>query len=134
MNQDVEQLRLLAIFHYIVAVVSALLSFFPIIYLAIGIAAVTGHLNNRPGEEPMSALFGWFFIAFAACWMILGFAFAICLLLAGRFLVRRRHYLFCLVMACMACMFMPFGTVLGVFTIIVLIRPSVKELFGQAHA
>jgi hypothetical protein len=32
-------------------------------------------------------------------------------------------------MACIECMFMPFGTVLGVFTIIVFIRQSVKALF-----
>jgi len=37
-------------------------------------------------------------------------------------------------MAGVECMFMPFGTVLGVFTIIVLMRPSVKEIFGRVHA
>ena len=35
-------------------------------------------------------------------------------------------------MAATMCLFMPFGTVLGVFTIIVLMRPSVKPLFDQA--
>ena len=35
-------------------------------------------------------------------------------------------------MAAIECMFFPFGTVLGVLTIIVLIRPSVKPLFVQA--
>jgi len=30
-----------------------------------------------------------------------------------------------------ACLMMPFGTVLGVFTIIVLMRESVKEMFGR---
>jgi hypothetical protein len=33
-------------------------------------------------------------------------------------------------MACIECLFLPFGTILGVFTIIVLSRESVKELFG----
>jgi len=37
--------------------------------------------------------------------------------------------MFCLVMAGVECIFTPFGTVLGVLTIIVLVRPSVKELF-----
>jgi hypothetical protein len=32
-------------------------------------------------------------------------------------------------MAGVACLFMPFGTVLGIFTIIVLVRPQVKALF-----
>jgi hypothetical protein len=34
-------------------------------------------------------------------------------------------------MAGIACVFMPFGTVLGVFTIIVLMRDSVRRLFGR---
>jgi hypothetical protein len=31
-------------------------------------------------------------------------------------------------------MLMPFGTILGVFTIVVLMRPSVKALFGSKQA
>jgi len=33
-------------------------------------------------------------------------------------------------MAGIECLFMPFGTVLGVFTIMVLMRDPVKQLFG----
>lgn len=80
----------------------------------------------------MPGFLGWFFVIFAATWIVCGLTFAICLFLAGRYLDQRRRYLFCLVMAGLACMFMPFGTVLGVFTILVLVRPSVKELFGEA--
>jgi hypothetical protein len=32
--------------------------------------------------------------------------------------------------ACVSCVFMPIGTILGVFTILVLSRPSVKSAFG----
>ena len=49
--------------------------------------------------------------------------------LAGRNLARRRRYLFCQVVAGVGCMFMPFGTVLGVFTLVVLSRPAVRNLF-----
>jgi len=131
MNEDLEHLRLLAIFHYVVAILAGLFSLFPIIYLAIGIAQVTGHLDKSHGGTPMPDIFGWFFIAFGGAMMILGFGFAICVFMAGRSLAHRRHYLFCLVMAGVACMFTPFGTILGVLAIIVLVRPSVKELFGQ---
>ena len=51
--------------------------------------------------------------------------------LVGRGLAQRKRYMFCLVVACVECLFMPFGTVLGVFTIIVLSRDSVKALFGS---
>jgi hypothetical protein len=32
-------------------------------------------------------------------------------------------------MAAVECLFMPFGTVLAVFTLVVLLRPAVKQLF-----
>lgn len=38
--------------------------------------------------------------------------------------------MFCLIMAGIACLFMPFGTVLGVFTIVVLTRESVREMIS----
>ena len=50
---------------------------------------------------------------------------------AGRFLAQRAYYTFCFVVAALECVFVPFGTVLGVFTIVVLQRPAVKEMFGM---
>ena len=61
---------------------------------------------------------------------LLGIAMPICILIAGRCLSRHKHYAFALVIACIECLFIPFGTILGVFTIIVLSRESVKELFA----
>jgi hypothetical protein len=133
MKEDLEHLRLLATFHYVVAALAGLFALFPILHLAIGLAAVTGHLSNGRGGDPFPALFGWFFIGFSAVWMTLGFTFAISVLFAARCLAHRRRYQYCLVMACVECMFMPVGTVLGVFAILVLQRPAVKDLFGQAH-
>lgn len=52
-----------------------------------------------------------------------------CTFISGRCLARRRNRLFSFVMAAFLCMFMPFGTVLGIFTIIVLSRESVKRLY-----
>lgn len=57
-------------------------------------------------------------------------AMAIAIWMAGRCLKRRTAYNYCLVVAAIECTFMPFGTVLGVLTILVLTRPSVKALFG----
>jgi hypothetical protein len=61
--------------------------------------------------------------------MTLGWTLAVCMIIAGRFLAKRTHYMYCLVVAAISCIFFPFGTVLGVFTIIVLLRSSVKALF-----
>jgi len=56
--------------------------------------------------------------------------FALFLTFAGRSLSRRKHYWFAFVVGCIECIFVPFGTILGVFTIIVLSRESVKTLFS----
>jgi hypothetical protein len=69
------------------------------------------------------------FTIIPAAMILFGWAFAISLAISGYFLFKKQHYMFCMIMAGICCIFMPFGTVLGVFTIIVLIRPSVKELF-----
>ena len=130
MDQDLEHLRLLSIFHYVVAAFSGLCSLFPLIHLGIGIAMLTGRFPDGQRPDPSLGFVAWIFILFAGAVIVCGLTFAFCLFLAGRYLANQRHYTFCLVMAGLACMFMPFGTVLGVFTIIVLIRPSVKELFG----
>jgi hypothetical protein len=60
---------------------------------------------------------------------IAGWIFAAFVLANGRFLARREHYTFCVVMAGIECIFMLFGTVLGAFTIAILLRESVRQLF-----
>ena len=133
MNTDVEHLRLLSIFHYIVGGLAAMFALFPVFHLAIGIGMVAGRFPD-PTEQRDMQLFGWLFVAMAAMWMLAAVTYAVCLVLAGRFLARQADYTFCFIMAALSCAFMPFGTVLGVFTIVVLVRPSVRQLFEAAPA
>src|SRR6266567_4073588 len=53
MDRDSEQLNLLAIFHYVVAGLAALFSFFPLIYTAVGVTFIFAarHGTMKPGEE-----------------------------------------------------------------------------------
>ncbi len=129
-HQDLEHLRLLSIFHYIAAAVLGCLSCLPVFHLTIGIVMIVApqHVTSSGGAPPPEFL-GWIFAVFAGVFMLLGWSFAVCLFLGGLFLARRKRYLFCLVVAGIACLWTPIGTVLGVFTIIVLMRPAVKQLF-----
>jgi hypothetical protein len=131
MNEDLQYLKVLAIFHYVVGGLAALFSFIPVIYVAIGMFAVCipGSFEGEEGAMPLFV--GWIVIIIGAVLMVIGWAFSACIIIAGRFLARRVHHLFCVVMAAIECMFVPFGTVLGVFTIVVLVKPSVKEMFEQ---
>jgi hypothetical protein len=130
MDTDASYLRLLSIFHYVVGGLAGLFSCFPLIYVGLGIGIVTGALDEA-GKEPPPPFAGWLLITLGALIFVAAWIFALCLIVAGSWLAHRRHYWFCFVMACIACVFSPFGTVLGIFTIIVLLRPGVKALFGR---
>lgn len=131
-----EDLRLLSIFHYVLAGLTALLSLFPLIHVTLGIAMITGALDGGAHggarATPPPALFGWLFVVMGSAFILAGLAFAAALVLAGRFLARQRHWTFCMVIAGFACTFVPFGTVLGVFTLVTLSKPEVKALFQAA--
>jgi hypothetical protein len=136
MNQDKEHLRLLAIFHYVVAGLAALFSFFPLLYTTVGAIFIFAarHGTPKPGEEPPPEFIGWILAIVGSLLFLLGVAIAICILIAGRSLAKPTRYWFALVVACIECLFIPFGTILGVFTIVVLSRESVKALFSTAQA
>ena len=87
-------------------------------------------LGVFPGNQPPPPQFVDWAIhhlgrKFLYCWANSGHL----LIIAGRFLPRRKHYLFVFVVARCECLFMPFGTILGVFTIILLSRESMKSTF-----
>lgn len=132
--QDLEQLRILGIFHYVVAGMASLMGLFPILHLAVGLGLLFAPEAmfaeaSEPFPFPMR-LFGLFFAAIPAVMIAGAQALAVTLVMAGKRLRAHSHYTFCQVMAAVSCVFMPFGTVLGIFTLIVLARPSVKTLFG----
>lgn len=133
-DDDANQLRLLSIFHYVVAAITGLFSLFPILHLLMGLAMVTGKLpmeGHNPDAAPLEPqLVGWFFVGFASVFILCGLTLAGFIAYAGRCLARRQRYTLCLVVAALACLLMPFGTVLGVFTLIVLMRPQVKAAFA----
>ncbi len=132
MTDDLEHLKLLSIFHYIVGAIMLLFSLLPLIYVAIGLLMMLSpeSVGNNGGEQP-PAIIIWIFIITGGIAFAIGMAISICTLLSGRFLSRKIKYMFSFVMACIECIFMPFGTILGVFTIIVLSRGSVKVLYGR---
>ena len=127
MTQDEQYLSLLGIFHYIVGGITALFACFPLLHMVIGILWVTGQMD---GQDAPPRILGWLFIIIPAIIILCGWTLAGFIIAAGRRLQQHRSWMFCLVIAALECFIMPFGTILGIFTIIVLMRDPVKELFG----
>lgn len=133
MKQDEDQIKILVIFHFVVAGIASLFACLPILHLAMEVSMLTGSFfqNGSPPDFPFPLrAFGFIFTVIPAAMMLFGWAFAIALAISGYFLAKKQHYLFCMTLAGISCTFLPFGTVLGLFTLIVLMRPSVKELFN----
>lgn len=129
MNEDPEHLKLLSTFHYVAALLLALASLLPLAYIFAGIVMASWS-TDRPADALPAILVGGCFATFAGIFLLIGLSSAVCLAFAGRFLERRIHYPFCLAVGGVSCLFMPVGTVLGIFTLLVLLRPSVREIFS----
>jgi len=126
-NQDEQHLALLSIFHYALGAILGLVSLIPSLHLMAGILMVS-EIMDSSSRPP--ALVGWFIVVTSTMFILGGLAFSFLVAMTGRRIAKRKGHGLCIAIAGIECLFMPLGTVLGVFTIITLMRPSVKVLFG----
>lgn len=122
---------MLAVFHYIVGGFTALFSCLPFVHVAIGVAMISGTFANASESSGPPPMIGWFFIIMGSVFILIGWSIAICMIVAGNKLKAHKSRIFCMVVAAIECMFMPFGTILGVLTLIALSKDSIKEGFAQ---
>jgi hypothetical protein len=145
--EDAEHLSALSIGHFILSAV-ALLGVVPtLIYGVAGaklvdefgsdLSMAMGNIPGQPGADPfgggpdamlqdLSTLLTTMIVAL----VVLGVVSAVHLLVVGVKIRQRRWWTFCYLTGWGECLMFPFGTILGIFTIIVLSRSSVKRLFG----
>jgi len=133
-NNDWQHVRLLRIMHLVVGILLAFFACFPLLHVAMGVFIIVNPdeaFGHASGAAPPPPFFGWMFVAIGSLLILGGWTVAGLILFASRSLAQRRRWMFCLVVAGLECFFMPFGTVLGVFTFVVLLRPSVQKMFGE---
>ncbi len=130
---DASNLKLLAIFHYISAGLSLLGLLFIIAHYAIMRTVFASPEIWKKSDAPPFDIIGmmkWFYLALG----LIAVIFAIINLLSGLYIQQRKNRPFSLVVAGINCIHMPLGTVLGVFTIVVLIRDSVVRMYSSRPA
>ena len=128
-DQDVEHLKILSILYYVWGGLTACFSCFGLFYVVFGLVAVIAGTQQHQGGPP--AFVGGILMFVGVVFVLLGATVGGLTIWAGRCLAQRKRYMLCFVMACIACLSVPLGTALGVFTIIVLQRPTVKAMFEQ---
>ena len=127
---DADHLKLLSIFHFVGAGLALLGILFLLAHFAMFHAffANPAMWQNQKQVAPppeFIAIFKWFYLVFGA-WFL---SSAILNVVSGLCLRAKKCRTFSLVVAAINCLHLPLGTVLGVFTIIVLMRDSVRELY-----
>lgn len=130
---DAEHLRLLRIGYLVSSGVSAFFGLFGLLYAAMG-AFVTSVARfaqpTNPHQIPPEQ-FGWVVMVFGLGFTLFFLGIAALKYQVARNLKGRRGWTFCMVVAALCCMGVPYGTLLGIFTFMVMSRPSVHALFGD---
>ena len=131
LRRDREHVKLLAIFHFVFAG----LAFVGIAFLFVHYFMMHTMFSNpemwksQPQAMPPKAFldaFIWFYL-FMGVLLLTGLVLNV---LSGMFLLQKRNRLFSLIIGGLNCLQIPFGTALGVFTILVLSRDSVRQLYA----
>ncbi|GAB5561921.1 MAG: hypothetical protein SynsKO_35680 [Synoicihabitans sp.] len=132
---DAGQLKVLMVLHYVFAGLSTLgLGFLYLHHRLMDLMMNTPEMweqsDQGPPPEEFFALFQYFYLFMGV--MIVVFAAANAL--SARFIQTRRHRIYSLIVAGLNCVLFPFGTALGVFSFIVLLRDSVEENYRLSSA
>ncbi len=136
--EDQQHLSALVILHYIYAGLMVLPFFcctgWGILTLS-AVPTLPPPESPPPGTDPAAYKAGYnigIFIAtsFPCCMAVFIIALAFASFLAGKRLSQHRKAGYCNVISCINCLNIPLGTALGIFTLMVLSRPTVKAVFA----
>jgi hypothetical protein len=135
---DQEHLKLLSLGYMISAAITGFFALFGLMYMFLGvmIAAFVSHSPQTVtnGNQPPPAFLGWIFGGIGLAFFVVGMALAAAKLRTAFCIKGRKSRTFCLVVAGITCLGIPYGTTLGVFTFIILGRDSVERLFNPTVA
>ncbi len=134
-TRDADHLRILSIARYVwggLMLVSACIS--PL-YVVMGVLMLRGQFPfaaTGPGTvPPPPPLLGWMMIGIGGFYTLYGGTLGVLSIVTGRHMMQRRARTLGIVVAAVGCLSIPMGTVLGVFTIVVLTRASVKAMYAE---
>jgi len=131
-QRDNEHINLLSVFHFVLSGLALFGMAFLLLHYFIMCSFFT-HPERWPtkGEAGPPKEFFDVFVYFYIFMGVLLVTACVGNVLSGVFLRQRRHRMFSLIVAGLDCVQIPFGTTLGVFTFIVLLRDSVRQSYVE---
>jgi hypothetical protein len=143
---DVEQLRVLSVLYFVYGGLAGLLCVAGLVVVAGGVMAGTAGVAAAAAAATQGkvqvqgqadwpwtllgpAIGGTFMLLVGGSFIVLGGTLAALRILTGFALRRHRNRTLCLVVAVLTAMSLPLGGLLGIATLLVLLRPGVENLF-----
>lgn len=131
---DGQQLRLISLLSLIYGGVMVLFSCFFLLYVFMGEKLANDPKFFRSQTEAPPPFFGQVVMIMGMTGFVLGLLRAGLSVYAGKCLRERKNWTWLMVIACFDCLSFPLGTGLGIFTIVVINRPSVRALFSETSS
>lgn len=128
---DAEHLRLLRIGYFISAGYTGFFALMGLLYMSMGVfvGSMMQHVVVTHGAEPPPNFFGYIFGVIGGFISVMAGTVAALKLRMARCLRLRTSHGFSVFVAVVTCLEIPYGTALGILTMVVLNRPSVRSLF-----
>ena len=124
-----DALDVLAYFHFAIGALAAMVSLIPAVYLFVSYSLIDPATEPSAGVQAGESL-PFAVVALAILALACGLGTGALLAAAGRFLQLRRRWAFCRAASIVGCLFVPFGTLLGATTLVILTRPEVRQQFS----
>ncbi|MBK9518615.1 MAG: hypothetical protein IPO09_14940 [Anaeromyxobacter sp.] len=129
-HQSHRALGPLPLLHHVLAALALVAAVVPALYLYFGVALLSGGFG--PDHGPAAPGLAWQVVGGGLAGVLLMAGYALLLVSAGRALGGLRRWQLVCATAWLSLAFPPFGTLLGVATLLTLRRPEVRRLFGRA--
>lgn len=122
-QNNLDTFRILFIIKGILTLCFALI---PIFYILLG-----SFIFSQKGDDNGAQIAGTIMVVVGIFIFLFLIALGIITIMAGNYLGRKTHYTFIFVVAIINCFTGILGIVLGIFTLIELNKPHVRQLFGK---
>ncbi|HEY4156705.1 MAG TPA: hypothetical protein VGM29_01365 [Polyangiaceae bacterium] len=129
--KDDQDLKVLSILHFVYAGIIAFTGILLVAYLVIAAALVASTSSAAKPSAGEAAVVGTVFIVIFGSLILLLWVKAALLVYSGLSLRKLERKLLSQIVAVLACINLPFGTALGVYTLVVLSRPSISWRYAK---
>jgi len=120
-----DHLKLLGVFYYVIALLAI-----PMLLMLVFQEWIFDWMTNEARAQGIDAPFQLYFRLAQGAFALMAIVHLVAGIYIGNCFRRQKHHTLCIVAAAIVCLSFPLGTVLGVFSLIVLMKPEAKAIFG----